>query len=161
MPHIYPENCLSPTTITTPSNKPVSRPTHSPLQTAPGSTQPFCHNTPRSDRPTDRWSRRQTCKNTRLRSIDYIATRLKTNQVVVSATSPATATQPPNFISEPQQYSAHYNRAKILKLSKPGKTFPSGVPTGYPVPDRADYTAFCELSHNSSSLVYTLLVTVP
>jgi len=33
--------------------------------------------TGRTDRQTDRWARRQTCTNTRLRSIDCIATRLK------------------------------------------------------------------------------------
>jgi len=31
---------------------------HSLSQTASGSNQPFCHNTLRTDRPTDRWSRR-------------------------------------------------------------------------------------------------------
>jgi len=47
--------------------------TYSPPQTASGSTHPFCHSTLSgpTDRQTDRWSRRETCTNTRLRSIDY------------------------------------------------------------------------------------------
>jgi len=50
----------------------VDRPHASP-QTAPRSTQPFCYNTfsGQTDRPTDRWSRREICINTRLRSIVY------------------------------------------------------------------------------------------
>jgi len=46
---------------------------HSPSQTASGSTQLFCHNTlsGQTDRQTDRWSRQETCTNTRLCSIDY------------------------------------------------------------------------------------------
>ena len=46
---------------------------HSPPKTASGSTQPFCHSTlsGQTDRQTDGWSRRETCTNTRLRSIDY------------------------------------------------------------------------------------------
>ena len=47
---------------------------HSPPQTALRSNQPFCHSTlfGQTDAQTDRWYRRQVCKNTRLRFVDYI-----------------------------------------------------------------------------------------
>jgi len=62
-PQIHLQNCPCPSTMTTPSNTRVPRLLHSLLQTAPGSTQPFCHNTlsRQTDRPTDRWSRQETC----------------------------------------------------------------------------------------------------
>jgi len=40
-------------TITPPSNTPILDRPHSPSQTASGSNQPFCHNTLRTERPTD------------------------------------------------------------------------------------------------------------
>ena len=49
---------------------------HSPCQTASRSKQPFCHST--ASRQTNRRARRQACINSRLRSIDCIATRLIT-----------------------------------------------------------------------------------
>ena len=55
-PKINPQNCLFPSTITTPS---LDRP-HSPSQTASGSNQPFCHNT--LSGPTDRQTYRPTDK---------------------------------------------------------------------------------------------------
>jgi len=67
-PHIHPK--------TAPAHAPASSfdPADPSYQTASRSSQPFCHNPP--NRPTDsltdndRWSRRQTCTNTRLRSIN-------------------------------------------------------------------------------------------
>jgi len=44
---------------------------HSLPQTAPGSNQPFCHSTlsGQTDRPTDKWARRQARNMSRLRSL--------------------------------------------------------------------------------------------
>ena len=52
-PQIHPQNC--PSTITTPSNTSIPRPTPLIIPTTSGSTQPFCHNTlyGQTDRPTD------------------------------------------------------------------------------------------------------------
>ena len=60
-----PQIAPSPSTITTLSDTPISGPTHSPPQTAAGSTQPFCHSTlsGQTDRQTDRWCRQQICNS--------------------------------------------------------------------------------------------------
>jgi len=66
---------------------------HSPPQTASRSSQLFSHSTVfgQTDAQTDRRSRRQVCKNTRLRSIDYIATRLKYRTVLLKNVAPTTS----------------------------------------------------------------------
>ena len=81
MLHIYSKTAHSSSTVSTPSNTPIPRQT--PL-TAPNGIQiqsaVLPQHTLRTDRPTDRWDWRQVCTNTRLRSIDCIATRIKTGK---------------------------------------------------------------------------------
>jgi len=55
---------------------------HSPSQTTYRSNRPFCRSTPsgQTDRPTDRWARRQACTNTGLRSIILIESDAANNK---------------------------------------------------------------------------------
>jgi len=75
MPHIYPQNCsFTVDDLHIHLMHPSLDQPHSPSpQTASRSTQPFFHNS--ATELTDR-ARRRACTNTRLRSIDCIATRL-------------------------------------------------------------------------------------